>query len=164
MVILSGGFLAQGCMEGPSGGKVTFAPASGTVTINGSPLSGARVSAYPETGPVAMGVTDDMGKFTLTTGSNEGAAVGKIGVAVTVPTAGGSGPVTVDMTDVTAAMQAHAEQNRPQPGRPAGGSSAAGANAASKSVISTQYADPKTSGLSFEIKEGQDNVLTIDLK
>jgi hypothetical protein len=163
MVIISGAILTQGCMDAPTGGKVTFAPVSGTVTINGSPLSGARVSAYPETGPVAMGVTDDMGKFSLTTGSNEGAAVGKIGVAVTVPTAGESGAGAVDVTDVTAAMQAHAERNRPQPGKPAGGA-AAGANDPSKSVISTKYADPKTSGLSYEIKEGQDNVLTIDLK
>jgi hypothetical protein len=31
MVIISGAILTQGCMDAPTGGKVTFAPVSGTV-------------------------------------------------------------------------------------------------------------------------------------
>jgi hypothetical protein len=157
--------LIQGCGDGLTGGNVTFAPASGTVKMNGSPLNGARVMAYPEKGPVAIAVTDAEGKFALKSGAEDGVAVGKVEVSVSVPTETASpaaGPKIdpSDPTSLTRAMQAASEQSRPSSAR----ESAATVSPDANSLIPAKYSNPKTSGLSFEIKQGQDNVLTIDLK
>src|SRR5688572_26514063 len=71
-----------GC--GGAGSSTDFGDASGTVTYQGRPVSGAMVMAYPETGPIASGLTDNEGRFTLATGPQQpGVALGPIKVTVT---------------------------------------------------------------------------------
>ena len=112
-----------------------------------------------------MGVTDATGKFTLSTGAENGAAVGNIRVSVVVPSKSesGGGPAANidpnDPTSVTRAMQAVAEQRREQ--GPGGGQPKP---AEETSILPAKYGNPETSGLAYEIKSGQDNVLTIELK
>jgi hypothetical protein len=75
-----------GCGGGPS---FDFAPVSGTVTMDGEPLSGAQVMFVPqaesgqEAGPASMGTTDASGNFTLTSGDTDGAVVGNHQVMIT---------------------------------------------------------------------------------
>lgn len=76
----------SGCGGGP--GTVKTVPAGGTVTFQGAPLPGASVTFVPVDGPVAMGITDVQGKFTLTTGVQEGAVLGKSKVSVRLPIKG----------------------------------------------------------------------------
>ncbi len=73
--------LTAGC--GGSDG-VELATAGGTVTLQGAPVAGASVTFIPEKGPVAVGTTNDQGKFKLSTGGRPGASLGKCGVSVTL--------------------------------------------------------------------------------
>jgi hypothetical protein len=76
---------ALGC-----GGK-SFAPVSGTVTLDGQPLAGATVSFQPiapegsaEAGPGSNGKTNDKGEFTLAGDKGQkGALVGRHRVIIT---------------------------------------------------------------------------------
>lgn len=86
--------LAAGC------GGSTHPPltqAAGVVTINGRPLPNATVSFIPldkeNTAGVANGVSDDQGRFRLTTAGKPGAAVGRHKVTVT------EGPEPEDLRD-----------------------------------------------------------------
>jgi hypothetical protein len=145
---------ATGCTDSPAGGNIEFGEASGVVTYQGAPLSGARVMAMPEKGPLATGTTDADGKFTLSSGANKGVAVGKVRVAVSIPEASSDAsppPVMTDPTAATAMMRAQADKAKEKPAeKPA-------------SLLPEKYADVNTSGLSFEIKSGK-NDLPIDLK
>jgi hypothetical protein len=78
--------VSAGCSEeGPP-----IAPASGVVTYRGEPVKHAKVVFLPQDvpdGKVAVGLTDEQGRFSVTTvgrdSSREGAVVGKHFVAVT---------------------------------------------------------------------------------
>lgn len=65
-----------------------YAPVSGTVTLDGSPVEGAVVTFVPEsgsgnTGQISMGITDSAGQFSLATGTGKvGAAIGNHSIAV----------------------------------------------------------------------------------
>lgn len=79
---------ATGC--GGGGESYDFAPVSGTVTLDGDPLSNATVTFQPtgkdaKTGPGSYGKTDAQGKYTLkvTTTGDKGAVVGKHRVLIT---------------------------------------------------------------------------------
>src|SRR5262249_49985379 len=79
--------LSAGC--GSDGGTpVRLAEAGGVVTFKGAPLADATVTFIPDNGPIATGVTDLSGKFTLMTGSRAGAAVGPCRVSVAAYAAG----------------------------------------------------------------------------
>lgn len=59
-------------IAGCNGSKFDFAPVSGQVSLNGEPVSGARVVFMPqdtledgESGPYSNGTTDGEGRFTL---------------------------------------------------------------------------------------------------
>jgi hypothetical protein len=57
---------------------------TGTVTLNGQPVSGASVSFAPSgKGAAAVGKTDASGKFTLKTLGQDGAAAGDYMVGIT---------------------------------------------------------------------------------
>ncbi len=80
-----------GCNGGKSGPPTE--PVSGTVTLDGKPLAQASVVFAPAgTGQPAVGVTDEAGKYTLTTTNpKDGAVVGSY--KITVIKASASGPV-----------------------------------------------------------------------
>jgi len=151
--------IASGCGgDKPLGGKFELAEASGKVTFQGSPLVGATVQAIPKDGPLATGVTDMEGKFTLSTGPNKGVAVGQIKVAVRGASAtSGNAAGNYDPTkteSVTDAMRKFHEQQ-------------GGANQKPKAEdtgIPAIYSNAETSGLVFQIKSGEENNLPIDLK
>jgi hypothetical protein len=73
------------CGCGGGAGSVKTVAAGGTVTLQGAPLAGASVTFIPDDGPVATGVTDLKGKFTLATGTQAGAVLGKSRVSVNLP-------------------------------------------------------------------------------
>lgn len=67
--------LAAGCSGGPK-----LAEVEGVVKLNGKPLSGIQLEFWPEgSGPRSIGVTDEQGRFTLSSddGKKKGAVVGK---------------------------------------------------------------------------------------
>lgn len=76
--------LAAGCS---SSSGPTLAQADGTVNYQGRPLAGAIVVFVPEKGPIAMGVSDQAGKFVLSTGGRRGAMIGPASVTVTATAA-----------------------------------------------------------------------------
>ncbi len=66
------------------GGGLELAPASGKVTLDSRPLADAAVNFVPvDGGPVASGVTDDQGRFSLATVNRPGAVPGRHRVTVT---------------------------------------------------------------------------------
>ena len=78
LLALFGGTLL-GC-----GGGLELAPASGKVTLDGQPLADAAVNFVPvDGGPVASGVTDDQGRFSLATVNKAGAVPGQHHVTIT---------------------------------------------------------------------------------
>lgn len=69
-----------GCGEG--GRTPTLTEAGGVVLLGGQPLPNAQVTFLPTASALAAnaqasGVTDENGRFTLTTGSKPGAAIGE---------------------------------------------------------------------------------------
>ena len=158
--------LLSPCLIGCGGdsGGVKLASATGVVTHNGAPLAGASVVATPENGPLAMGSTDKEGKFTLWTGDRNGVALGKIRVAVTVPKTGSDteiiAPPTAGGTDPNASTQS-AMQSMMKVDQASRKKGKKGAEP-DKSPLA-KYASEATSGLSYEIKPGTNN-LPIELK
>ncbi len=66
------------------GGGLELAPASGKVTLDGKPLADAAVNFVPvDGGPVASGVTDTQGTFSVRTTNKPGAVPGEHHVTVT---------------------------------------------------------------------------------
>ncbi len=63
---------------------VKLVPATGSVTYQGGPVAGAAVTFVPQKGPVATAVTDDQGKFTLSTGTRKGVVPGKSKVSISL--------------------------------------------------------------------------------
>lgn len=145
--------------EGPTGGDVDLAPAEGIVTLQGSPLMAIRVTAIPDRGPIATGVTDSEGRFSLTTGGAEGVAVGTI--RISVAEAGGTsgdrdaGFTTGDTAATQQAMQEYQQQYGPR--------GTGEASPPAESAIPEKYTNVQTSELSFVIKPGETNQLTIEL-
>lgn len=70
--------LAVGC----GGPGLDVAPVEGVVTLDGTPVDKAGVIFQPELGPVATAVTDEEGRFRLTTGKLDGALVGEHRIVV----------------------------------------------------------------------------------
>ncbi len=72
------------CVLGCGGGGAATAPVSGTVTLDGQPLSSVMVSFMPNGGgPAASALTDASGKYSLVTAGKKGAVLGKHTVKVT---------------------------------------------------------------------------------
>jgi hypothetical protein len=64
-----------------------LAKVTGTVTFSGKPLAGATVTLVPVNGRPAGGITDEGGRFAMTTyEKNDGVAPGQYRVAITAPT------------------------------------------------------------------------------
>jgi len=126
-----------GCHRGDT---ITLAKVSGTVTLDGAPLTKGAIQFTPDSskgtrGPLATGAIGPDGKFELMTSKpGDGAQAGFYKVAVncweTVPF----------------------DPNNPKPSPPP------------KSLIPEHYADDKTSGLTAEVKSGTPNEFTFELK
>ena len=129
-------FCFAGCGGSEGGGTLK---AGGTLTVKGQPMEGLTVTFTPLTGRPASGVTDAGGHFVLSTfKSNDGA----------VP---GAHKVTV--------MEGYTEPP-PMPGTPE-----AAAAGQKQPKFDPKYSDPGTSGLTAEVKPGEDNMkFTFDLK
>ena len=161
--ILIAALVGLGLIAGCSSPKgPNLAAADGTVTYMGAPLAGARVLFIPEKGLVAMGTTDDKGKFTLSTGSSRGAIVGPVTVEITASTASdnGSDKNAVSKQPTSAAeseayMKKAAEMQQAM---------AAGQVTQPTSAIPAKYGKAETSGLAYTIKENGDNHFAIELK
>jgi hypothetical protein len=111
--------LGAGC--GADDGPI-IAPAEGVVLVDGKPTKDIAVRFHPTSGPISVGLTDENGKFSLTTRSlNDGAVVGNHDVALV-----------------------HADPNRPI------GQSEA--EAIAKSPISIKYGRPDTSGVKAKVE------------
>jgi hypothetical protein len=140
------------CLAGCGGaegdeGRVDVYEVTGTVTMDGKPVSGATVSFSPkDKQPAAVGMTDDSGAYSLTTyESGDGAAAGNYTVLVTKPPEASAGPSGHDafVSGKPPASHSGASQNAPA------------------SSLPVQYAAADTSPFSYTVKEEEN---TFDIK
>ncbi|GIW95483.1 MAG: hypothetical protein KatS3mg110_3524 [Pirellulaceae bacterium] len=131
-------------------GDAKLVPAGGLVKYKGAPVAGATVTLlYPDK-QVAVGITGEDGRFTLTTGGRPGAPIGKAKVAITKtsgPTADAGKPVEQltpeDMMKMYAATK--------------GGQAMKAAAQEVKNELPAKYANPETSPLEADVqKSGND--------
>jgi hypothetical protein len=109
---------------------------TGTVTLDGKPLAGATIVFSPQKGQLASGVTDSQGRYSLSTfAKDDGVLPGVYRVTIT---ANGS--------------QDPAKPDQPQTNRAVAG----------KPAIPVQYSDPRTTGLTAEVRPGP-NVFDLNL-
>ena len=120
---------------GCSGSGFDIAPVSGTVTLNGRPVTQGMVIFTPEAGPQAAGQLGPGGRYTLTTlKPDDGAIVGEHSVAIEAPTYG-----------------APMGNYKPPPPPPP------------EETIPPQYHHPTTSGLTRTVERGR-NSFDFELK
>jgi len=153
--------LAAAVLAGCGGGELDVVPATGTVTLDGQPVEGATVTFVPQDadGRTATGTTDQSGKFVLqTAGAGEGALPGKYKVTVSkvaVGAAAGTEATTEEqgMQQVMQQMQG-ARDPAAQLSKPL----------QEQDQLPARYKSADTSGLEAEVKAGEDNNFTFDLK
>lgn len=125
--------VSTGC--GGRADEFATAPVQGRVSIDGKPLANAQIIFTPERGPSATAVTEADGTFVLSShGNGDGAVVGRHLVTVM-------------------AREASREDMKGSPLLPVPG----------RNLIPMTYGDPTTSGLEFQVKEGQQNSFEIQL-
>lgn len=139
------GFLIIAVFAGCGGvDRPPTAPVSGTVMVDGEPVEGAAVMFVPEKGGrPATGTTDAQGHFTLRTfEEGDGAVLGKHQVAITLAKSTG-GPEALEggvMGEITSGA------------------------VKTEWIVPRKYGDPKSSGLTKTVVEGEENTFTFDLK
>ncbi|MDG2390286.1 MAG: hypothetical protein P8M30_13315 [Planctomycetaceae bacterium] len=133
--VVSAIFLA-GC-GGDTGYSGPTGTVSGTITLDDQPVAANLTFMNSIDGFTASGVADGSGKFSLQSNGETAIPVGKYQVGVT---AAADGPEM----DPEAAMKASMESED-------------GSAGGSDSAIPTKYASPAGSGLSFEVKEGDNS-------
>lgn len=139
--------LLAGC-----GGKAKDAPklyrVTGAVTYKGQPVPGAKVMFLGDgKSPPAVGVTDDSGKFSLTSLAGTGAVAGKHPVMILKNTdAAPEAPADTSMEGAAKAAQAKTVASK------------------EASLIPAKYTNSATSGLEFEVKSSGSNDFPIELK
>jgi hypothetical protein len=138
-----------GC--GNSGG-VELAPAGGTLTSGGKPVIGANITFIPQSGPVAVGISDDQGKFNLATGGELGAPLGLCRVSV----------IHIAPSDDVANVPA--EERTKELTKMMGQAKGRFGEKDKKSLVPEKYSKAETSGLSFTVSpNGSENDFKIDL-
>lgn len=121
-------------------GDPTKASASGKVTYKGQALTGGQLNLTPSAGGAPVPI------FIKADGTFLGTDVPVGQYQVSVDTSGAAGPTSYSTGGVTAPAGA-AKANQPQPTGPG-----------TKQVdIPAKYKDPKSSGLSWEIKAGKND-------
>jgi hypothetical protein len=137
--------LVSGCSGAPAG--PTLYAVKGKVTLDGDPVANATVTFQPESGPVATGVTNANGEFTLKTGTQVGAVAGTHRVAVVATS--GEKIMENPSPDDLAALSMDPKQKSEQP----------------KSLIPERYSKFETSQLTATVSENaSQNVITLELK
>lgn len=142
--------LAVGAFGGCSGGakdKPKLYRVTGAVTYKGQPVPGAKVMFLGDgKSPPAVGVTDDSGKFILSSLAGTGAVAGKHPVMI-VKNTDAAPEAPADTSMEAAAKAAQTKNVAPK----------------EASLIPAKYANAATSGLEFEVKTSG-NDFPIDLK
>jgi hypothetical protein len=147
-VLLAVLFLAGGCGDGTT--PLSLAPSTGTVFYNDKPLAGASVTFFNENAPLATGMTNAEGKFTITTGGRPGAPIGNAKVFITKISAQQSSAIPANPT--------------PEDMRKMAIESMGKAVSQSKSEIPEKYGNPQTSGLvATVLADGSKNVFEFRL-
>lgn len=132
VVLVVGSFLGCGGDDGPELGQVT-----GTVTLDGQPLPGGTISFIPDnsagtTGPLSDSEIGPDGTYVLNgAGGRQGAVIGKHVVTVIGPP---------DLSNTSR----DPNDPEPAPGPPV--------------KVSGKYADSTTSGLTAEVKAGENTI------
>lgn len=139
-----------GCGSGAVGGSLPdVVPATGKITMGGSPLAGATVLFRPNgQGFAASAVSEEDGSFVLRTGPQEGAVVGNY------------------MVTVTKKVIADTQAQKFDPGEDSEHHEYKEGDTIQSSVneLDAKYASPKTSGLKAEIPSGGTSELLIELE
>ena len=132
-----------GCGGGGTDDLPSLVPASGAITLDGKPLAHAEITFHPLEGtdsPGASAQSDDNGKFTIRTSSQEGAAVGKYKVTVAKLAKEDGSPLTAEETaDSALAM------------------------ATSTNIIPEQYGDLEQTTLNLTVSDGENASITLEL-
>ncbi len=116
------------------------AEVQGVITYEGKPLPSANVIFQPESGPVASGLTDESGRFSLITQGQKGALLGnhKVSIQAMEPAKGkATAPITADGQEVAVEMV---------------------------SKIPAQYSSFHHSGLTAHVEKKSVNEINFDLK
>ena len=140
-----------GCGGGDAGPKVV--PVTGKVLYKGLPLTEAQVAFLGDgKSRPAVAITDTQGRFVLTTSlTGDGAVPGNHTVTVSKTVDNPSAKKVTGKISMDDAAKLSADYGKAdQP--------------ATLSLIPERYSLASQSGLSFQVKEGQANDFTIDLK
>jgi len=154
--------LISGC--GGGSGGLELAPVGGIVLYKGEAVEGAVVEFWREKSPTrSIGTANESGEFTMGSFTpNDGAPVGECQVTVTKQTmAVNPNSDSEEISDPPATKAGILEQVEKGPSairelyrkgfRP-------------RNLLPAKYADPKTSGLTFEVKAGVKNQATFRLE
>jgi len=120
----------DGSYSGPTG------TVSGTVTLDGNPVAANVSFMNTEKGYTASGAADSSGKYSLSSNGSSSIPVGKYQVAVTAPPA---------------------KEMTPEEAMEASMKSEDGSTPVAESAIPAKYNSPGGSGLTFEVKEGDNS-------
>lgn len=162
-----------GCTPTPP--PIKTVPASGTVTLDGAPVSGAIVSFFPADGggKPAGGETGPDGRFQLKTSTGgekfaDGAMNGEYKVTVVKSAAKSTPSGAPDPKSMEGlSEEERAAKMKELTGVPQGEDTRKGAPDGSeptKSTLPAKFGDVKTSGLTASVKAGDKNDFTFDLK
>ncbi len=126
-----------GCSGGGGADRPKLAPAAGVAKFKGQSIPDATITFYPEKGPVAVGRTDQDGKFAVKTNGQLGAVIGKNKVTVIE------------------------DSNKPGAEIPPAGADAI--KYAVSSTFSKKYTDPNTTDLIIDVVPEGNTDLVLDL-
>lgn len=140
--------LTLGC----GGDGLKLSKAVGTVTYKNQPLEGANVKFYPPTGPVAVGITDANGKFSMNTNGRAGANLGLNRVSITKMSSGsGAAQTNTAMTPEDMKNMAKANMKK--------------ADTGPKSLIPEKYGDADSGLLTADVSsDATQNDFVFDLQ
>lgn len=142
MMLLSG----CGGGEGPK-----LVPARGTVKYKGNPVAGATVTFVFPDNQISTGITDENGRFNLTTGGRPGAPIGKAKVSISKQTtATGTLAKSPDQLTPEDMVKMYAAK---------GGEAMKGAAQEVKSEIPTKYSNPDSSGFTANVQASDNDFL-----
>lgn len=135
--VLTSVILLVGCS---GGGNLDTAPVTGVVTLDGKPVTSGLVRFWPEGGRTAEGYLGDDGKFVLRTYEDaDGATLGTHKVTV---------------THVSNEKPQEPDYDKPEVFR---------RRSRDKPPIPLKYDNPEASGLTFEVKAGEENFAELKL-
>lgn len=142
--------LAVGC-GGPTD-KLNLVPVTGTITLEGQPLSGATVTYFPQAaqGVAASATTDDHGKYTLQTAGAQRPGAVPGGYNVTV--------MKTEVKQLTTEEQAIAQTKMK------GKSMFGPPLTEAKQLLPLKYRNPTQSGFTATVSESGKNSFDFDVK